>query len=128
MGIPGVWQAPAIAAWHQARVSNGPTEAINNLVKRVRCVVFEFPRGKLRHPRPSGCRQTPRERLTAVRIPVKRGEPVTSSLARLSGDAAGTGRHLGGGWIRYTYKQYDYTLVAWRKGKAPAHRRAIQSS
>lgn len=25
-----------IAAWHQAHVSNGPTEAINNLIKRVK--------------------------------------------------------------------------------------------
>jgi transposase len=31
-----------IAAWHQARVSNGPTEAANNLVKRVKRVAFGF--------------------------------------------------------------------------------------
>jgi len=29
-----------ITAWHQARVSNGPTEAVNNLVKRVKRVAF----------------------------------------------------------------------------------------
>ena len=29
-----------IVAWHRARVSNGPTEAINNLVKRVKRVAF----------------------------------------------------------------------------------------
>jgi len=29
-----------IVAWHHARVSNGPTEAINNLVKRVKRVAF----------------------------------------------------------------------------------------
>lgn len=29
-----------IAAWHHAHVSNGPTEAINNLVKRVKRVAF----------------------------------------------------------------------------------------
>ncbi|MBP8180585.1 MAG: transposase [Acidimicrobiia bacterium] len=29
-----------IAAWHHAQVSNGPTEAINNLVKRVKRVAF----------------------------------------------------------------------------------------
>jgi transposase len=29
-----------IVAWHRARVSNGPTEAVNNLVKRVRRVAF----------------------------------------------------------------------------------------
>jgi transposase len=33
-----------IAAWHQAHVSNGPTEALNNLVKRVKRVAFGFRR------------------------------------------------------------------------------------
>lgn len=33
-----------ISAWHQARVSNGPTEAINNLIKRVKRVAFGFRR------------------------------------------------------------------------------------
>jgi transposase len=31
-----------IAAWHQAHVSNGPTEAANNLIKRVKRVGFGF--------------------------------------------------------------------------------------
>jgi transposase len=31
-----------IAAWHHAQVSNGPTEAINNLIKRVKRVAFGF--------------------------------------------------------------------------------------
>lgn len=31
-----------IVAWHDAHVSNGPTEAINNLVKRVKRVAFGF--------------------------------------------------------------------------------------
>lgn len=31
-----------IAAWHAARVSNGPTEAINNLIKRVKRAAFGF--------------------------------------------------------------------------------------
>lgn len=34
--------AAAISAWHQARVSNGPTEAANNLIKRVKRVAFGF--------------------------------------------------------------------------------------
>ena len=34
--------ATQISAWHQARVSNGPTEAANNLVKRVKRVAFGF--------------------------------------------------------------------------------------
>jgi hypothetical protein len=29
-----------IIAWHTARVSNGPTEAVNNLIKRVKRVAF----------------------------------------------------------------------------------------
>ena len=29
-----------IAAWHTAHVSNGPTEAVNNLIKRVKRVAF----------------------------------------------------------------------------------------
>lgn len=29
-----------ITAWHRARVSNGPTEAVNNLVKRIKRVAF----------------------------------------------------------------------------------------
>ena len=31
-----------IAAWHQAHVSNGPTEAVNNLIKRIKRVAFGF--------------------------------------------------------------------------------------
>jgi transposase len=33
-----------IAAWHQAHISNGPTEAVNNLIKRVKRVAFGFTR------------------------------------------------------------------------------------
>ena len=33
-----------IVAWHHAHMSNGPTEAINNLVKRVKRVAFGFRR------------------------------------------------------------------------------------
>ena len=35
------WKAQ-IAAWHRAHVSNGPTEAANNLIKRVKRVAFGF--------------------------------------------------------------------------------------
>jgi len=31
-----------IVAWHHARVSNGPTEAINNLIKRIKRIGFGF--------------------------------------------------------------------------------------
>ena len=37
------WHAQ-IVAWHQARVSNGPTEAINNLIKRIKRIAFGFRR------------------------------------------------------------------------------------
>jgi len=33
-----------IADWHRAHVSNGPTEAANNLIKRVKRVAFGFKR------------------------------------------------------------------------------------
>jgi len=33
-----------IAAWHQAQVSNGPTEAANNLIKRIKRIAFGFTR------------------------------------------------------------------------------------
>jgi transposase len=33
-----------IVAWHQAHVSNGPTEAINNLIKRIKRIGFGFRR------------------------------------------------------------------------------------
>ena len=33
------WSAQ-ISAWHRARFTNGPTEAVNNLVKRVKRVAF----------------------------------------------------------------------------------------
>lgn len=38
-----------IVAWHEARVTNGPTEAMNNLIKRIKRVGFGFRR--LRHYR-----------------------------------------------------------------------------
>ena len=31
-----------IVAWHQALVSNGPTEAVNNLIKRIKRIGFGF--------------------------------------------------------------------------------------
>ena len=31
-----------IAAWHEAHVTNGPTEAVNNLIKRVKRAAFGF--------------------------------------------------------------------------------------
>jgi len=33
-----------IAAWHRAQVTNGPTEAVNNLIKRVKRIAFGFSR------------------------------------------------------------------------------------
>ena len=34
--------ANQIVAWHRSRVSNGPTEAVNNLIKRVKRIAFGF--------------------------------------------------------------------------------------
>ena len=31
-----------IVAWHRSRVSNGPTEAVNNLIKRIKRIGFGF--------------------------------------------------------------------------------------
>jgi transposase len=39
----GKWRTQ-IVAWHRSHVSNGPTEAVNNLVKRVKRVAFAFRR------------------------------------------------------------------------------------
>lgn len=39
----GKWRTQ-IVAWHRSHVSNGPTEAVNNLVKRVKRVAFGFRR------------------------------------------------------------------------------------
>ncbi len=32
----------SVSAWHRARVTNGPTEAINNLIKRIKRIAFGF--------------------------------------------------------------------------------------
>jgi hypothetical protein len=39
----GKWRTE-IVAWHTARATNGPTEAINNLVKRMKRTAFGFRR------------------------------------------------------------------------------------
>ncbi len=36
--------ADQISAWHRSRVSNGPTESMNNLIKRIKRVAFGFRR------------------------------------------------------------------------------------
>ena len=42
-GTLGRWHTQ-ITNWHRARASNGPTEAINNLIKRVKRAAFGFRR------------------------------------------------------------------------------------
>jgi len=39
---PAVSGFDGIVAWHEAKVSNGPTDGINNLLKRVKRVAFGF--------------------------------------------------------------------------------------
>ncbi len=46
LGCTIVRWCTSIAAWHRGRVSNGPTEAINNLIKRVKRVAFGFRRSR----------------------------------------------------------------------------------
>ena len=45
-GSAAPWPAgrDQIVAWHQAHVTNGPTEATNNLIKRIKRVAFGFRR------------------------------------------------------------------------------------
>ena len=53
---------PEIAAWHHAQVSNGPTEAPNNLIKRVERVDFgccRFADYGIRAGMPAGARSAP---------------------------------------------------------------------
>ena len=40
-----------IVAWHEARVTNGPTEAINNLIKRIKRIGFGLRRFQHHHVR-----------------------------------------------------------------------------
>jgi transposase len=35
------WRS-AITAWHACHLSNGPTEAMNNLIKRIKRIAFGF--------------------------------------------------------------------------------------
>ena len=57
-----------ITAWHQARVSNGPTEAINNLIKRIKRIGFGFTRlGNYR-----------------IRVPLYTGKPNWDLLATVT--------------------------------------------
>ncbi len=41
-GAPCIRWKHEIAAWHRAHVTNGPTEAVNNLIKRVKRAAFGF--------------------------------------------------------------------------------------
>ena len=70
------WRAQ-IANWHRSRVTNGPTEAANNLAKLTKRVSLGNPRLRpLPHTRPAVCRQT---RLDPARHPhptPKREEPL----------------------------------------------------
>jgi transposase len=69
-----------IVAWHRARVSNGPTEAVNNLVKRVKRVAFGIT--NFRNYRIRRC-STPEAQLGPTRhphTPLKRGEPPAGIL------------------------------------------------
>lgn len=70
------WSAQ-IAAWHRARVSNGPTEAANNLIKPVKRVAFGFHRFARYRIRALLCAGRPN---WALLTPLKREAPITHSM------------------------------------------------
>ena len=57
-----------IVAWHRAHVSNGPTEAVNNLIKRIKRIGFGFRR--FAHYR--------------IRVPLYAGRPNWDLLATIT--------------------------------------------
>ena len=70
------WRAQ-IVAWHRAHVSNGPTEAVNNLIKRVKRVAFGFQRfAALPDPHPALRRQAQLGPTPHHHTPLKSEEPV----------------------------------------------------
>lgn len=63
------WKAPIVAR-HHAHVTNGPTEAINNLVKRVKRVAFGSGNGSsISPPRRSPWRRTWDQLMKGVALP-----------------------------------------------------------
>jgi Transposase len=65
-----------IVAWHQALVSNGPTEAVNNLIKRIKRIGFGFPSVRpLPHPRAALRRQAELGTIRHGQSPLKSDEP-----------------------------------------------------
>ncbi len=65
-----------IVAWHQARVSNGPTEAMNNLIKRIKRIGFGFRRfAHYRIPGPALRRQAQLGPTRPRHTPLKSQEP-----------------------------------------------------
>ena len=54
----GRW-TPQICNWHISKVTSGPTEALNNLIKRIKRAAFGFPQlRELPNPRPPICGET----------------------------------------------------------------------
>jgi len=72
-----------IVAWHQAMVSNGPTEAVNNLIKRIKRIGFGFRRfGPTTASASCSTPASPTGIYSPPSLPLKSGEPL--SLAELT--------------------------------------------
>ena len=76
---------PQIAAWHSAHVTNGPTEAVNNLIKRVKRAAFGFTVPELPDPLTALRRQA---QLVAAR---RRSAPREIRRARIRRHRSGAG-------------------------------------
>jgi hypothetical protein len=81
-----------IVSWHQALVSNGPTEAVNNLIKRIKRIGFGFRR--FVHTAPACC-PTPASRTghySPRSLPAESDEPDQWGLVKGDRHAGRAGR------------------------------------
>ena len=76
----GRW-TPQITNWHISKVTNGPTEALNNLIKRIKRAAFGFRNfANLPNTGPSLRRETQLGPTRDRHSPLKRDEPVYRRL------------------------------------------------
>jgi transposase len=65
-----------IVAWHTSHVTNGPTEAVNNLIKRVKRAAFGFTSFRNYRIRPLTTPGSPTERCSPRSTPLKSEVPL----------------------------------------------------
>ena len=106
-----------ISNWHAARVTNAPTEAANNLIKRVKRAAFGFtnfdnfcsmpanPTG--RSSKPS---LRPKTRRAPYVIPLELRLPIPDDLVNISSTAARAGNT---GWMTAAAAKFDTDTGAW---------------